>query len=76
MDDVSTDEADDSEEEYYDRCDEDGVLIEQIYEEDDQYDDAEEEVTERRSGQFCVHSLFAKPSDNTERRVTKSNVNY
>jgi len=41
---------------------------------------------EKRPGQFCVHNLFAKPSDDTERQATKRkkigsitvkpNVNY
>ena len=53
-----THEADDYEEEYDDRYDEDGVLIEQIYEEDDQYDYAEEEVVEKRPRPFCIHNRF------------------
>ena len=86
MDEVSTYEADDYEDEYDEIYDEHGVLIEQIYEEDDQYQDAEEEEMESRPGQFSVYNLFSKQREDTERHVTKRkkigsitvkpNVNY
>ena len=71
VDEVSTYEADDYEDEYDERYDEDGVLIEQIYEEDDQYQDAEEEEMDSRPGQFSVYNLFSKQREDTERHVTK-----
>ena len=71
MDEVSTYETEDYGYEYDERYDEDGVLIEQIYEEDDQYHDAEEEEIESRPGQFSVYNLFSKQREDTERHVTK-----